>query len=351
MRSQSLPADTVKAEAVLGPIDADVNLLQQLLSQLSAGGQPGAPPRDELLRRVEAQLEEMPGRIQALQGLQQEYGDLARELEQVRNLLSHLERELRRWLPGGDADGIAGLKRLCQELLEQVRLLWIPWTINQRDLAPLRVGTPFDFLQEYQQELSTELERDIRPGVLHRLKRDRNLWGWVDEEGGIIYRAAPGARRKLASLALVFGLPLLGLIAYITLAPAFQPPGAGWNSWAVGVNYLIFFSGYVVHIVKKSLEGAKDPLMGDILIWIHVRETPLAWLGVSAWVVWAGMGMFGFFPDLGLFRQVSTSTAITAFTAGISVDSLAATALKQYQRKISAQAQVLQGRIAGGTGV
>jgi hypothetical protein len=342
-----MPADTARAEAVLGPIDEDVNLLQQLLRQLQTAGQPGQPSRDELLRRMAAQLDEVPARIQALQGLQQEYSDLARELERVRNLLSHLEREFRRWLPQpGDA---AALVRLCHEVLEEVRLLWIPWTVNERDLYPLRVGTPFDFLQEYEQELSTELERDLRPRVLQRLKRDRTLWGWVDEEGGIIYRAATGTRRKLASLVLVFGLPLLGLLAYVFLAPALQPPGAGWQWWAIAGNYLIFFSGYVVHVVKKAMEGTKDPLLSDIFVWIHVRETPLAWLGVSIWVVWAGMGLFGLFPDLGLFRQITTTTAITSFTAGVSVDSLAATALKHYQRKVSVQAQVLQGMAAGGS--
>jgi hypothetical protein len=341
-----MTSDSLKIESVLGPIDEDVDLLQRLLYEL--GGE-GEQISEIALRQIEAQLDEIPARIGGLKQLQGQQAEIARDLERIKNLLSDVEREFRLWLKSPDRNAIEGLLKLCQELLKELRILRIPMLINETRLKHLRIGTPFDFMQEYQRDLYEELGQDVRPDVLRRLRLDMRTLGWVDEQAGMIYRASTSLRRRLFSLALVLGIPIVGLVGYIVLAPLFQPSGAVWNSWAIGVNYAVFIAGYAAHIVKKALEGSKDPMLNDIITWVHVRESSLVWLGLSAWVVFAVLGGFGLFPDLGLFREVSTTTVFTAFAAGMSIDSLAAGVLKHYQRRVSAQAAALQTVIARAT--
>jgi len=334
-----MPPDTQRLTSVLGPIDEDVNTLRELLVQFTEVSE---PERAEYLRRMTGQLAEMPARIEALQGLQEIYGDIARELERVRNLLGHLQREFSIWSEQPTPDAAEGLAQICRNILREMRLLWIPWTVNRKCLAPLKVGKTFDFYQEYATELNTDIGEDIRRSVLLQLQKNKDLWGWVDVVAGIIYRAAAEARRRALSIFLVLGLPLLGLLGYMLFAPALHPQGPEWIPWAIGVNYLIFFAGYVAHIIKKATESTKDPLLGDILGWIHVRETQLLWLGVSMWIVWGALGASSIFPGLDLFRKVDASTAMTAFTAGLTVDTFAAIVLKHYQRRISSQVETLK---------
>lgn len=287
----------------------------------------------------------MQGRIAALDALQQGHPDIARELERVKNYLGDLQREFNSWLQAPDASGLGALRDLCLELLKNLRVLRVPLIINEKHLRRLRVGQQFDFMAHYQQDLYGDLGQDLRRDVLHRLKEDRNLLGWVDQEAGIIYRLSNRAGRKLLSFGLVLGLPVLGLILYVAIAPLLQPEGGDWSHWAIAVNYVFFFAGYVGHLFKKAMEGTKDPLLDDIVSWIHVRELHLAVMGASMLAVYAVLGGFGIFPDLGLYAEISTTSAFTALVGGFSIDSVGAGALKQYQRKVSAEVTALKGAL------
>ena len=329
-----------QVEGVLGPIDEDVDLIRSLVAAIETGykDRKGQKITKEELEQIDRHVVQLQSHHDALIPLQSSHGVYAKDLEGIKNLLMDLQKPFLAWPVDSagervaDPEHLGKMRQTAQALLRRVRLVRIPLIINERHLRHLRTGRSFDFLKEYETDLGLEeVGTDMRKEMLGILKKRGDIDGWVDEDAGVIYKASPRWRRRLLSFALVFGFPLLGLVVFPLILPSFAPSGVSWSPRAIAVNYMFLFAGFVTHVIKKALEGQKTPLLDDLLVWIHVKEWPLIGVGASVWMVFLGLGAFNFFPDLSLYKEVDTTSALSVFTSGVAIDSIAAGVLKQYQ--------------------
>jgi len=345
---------TKDLERVLGSVDEDIDRIRTLVAEIGKAykGREGESVEPDRLAKLDEQAGQLEDHIKHVQDVQRPCPECAKELERIRNRLGDVRRRLHNW-PETNSLRVANQLYLSellaevQEALKEIRLLRVPRVINERHLRHLRVGCNFDFLKEYKDDLGAEeLGEDVRPQVLSDLRADPSIQGWVDEVTGVILKASRNPARRVLSYVLVFGLPVLGLAAFVLVLPLLEPTKGEWSRRAIGVNYLALMAGYVVHVIKKGLEGGRLAGLDELLMWLHVQEMKLIPIGLSVWVVFVVIGGLGLFPDVGLYKQITSTTLLTAFASGIAVDSIAAGALKQYQRKVSAEAVKLQSALA-----
>jgi hypothetical protein len=220
----------------------------------------------------------------------------------------------------------------CRVALRNIKRILIPLQFEQR-IYQKRVGSRIDFFNDYEMELSTRHigeGEDLRKYIIKQIK-DSNLPVWVDEDVGVIYRTSGTAGRRVVSAALVFGLPLIGLVVFPLAAVSFQELGWVWN--ATMINYLCCFGGFVAHVVKRLVEGqGSNPLLVDILNLLDIKALRFASLGAILGMVFVLQKQFN-----DPFSTVSANVAVTSFIVGYTADSLSETALKRFSREVSSR--------------
>ena len=190
-----------------------------------------------------------------------------------------------------DEDVDAFVRRLDEaaaaldELILHAARLTVPNRLNEH-LSGLRVGGVLDFEEQFQDELPREADRFSILRYIHA--HPTSVFGVVSPQDGVVYRAARSIQRRLLSYALVLASAAIGVPVIYVLTHL-----GTWfdlEDWAVPtsrtsellVAYLFLGLGSFAHLLLGSIKQARSGagrsllVLGDALLWVHVRETSIA---------------------------------------------------------------------------
>jgi hypothetical protein len=196
-------------------------------------------------------------------------------------------------------------------------------------LATLPIGGAADVDRILGDELADDERRNAILGEL--AASPIGLGGVVDAAARKIYRVAPSRKTRIATLllppaALAIGVLLFAGLAYLdnrAWVPAEWPQGLT-SGESLLVAYLFVTLGALVHVavgyLKRAREQGPEPLVvASIFWWLHVRFGT-----ITLNVLWLWIAVVG----LGVSNKLS---AVTAFFAGYSIDSVADLFLKKLE--------------------
>jgi hypothetical protein len=198
-------------------------------------------------------------------------------------------------------------------------LLTIPPRLNAH-LRSLRPGAALDFHRNFIDELPDAEDRDRLLRYLgdHPL----SIEGVVDPSSGLIYKTSASRLRRAWSFGGIVLLALLGgglVFALTHIEPWFDRddwPVAETRTSELLATYLLVFVGAFAHLLvdalKRSRRGASPAMaLGDMLVWVHVREIQISIAVLSLWVGVVGLALSS--DDIGW---------ALAFFVGYSIDSV-----------------------------
>jgi hypothetical protein len=201
---------------------------------------------------------------------------------------------------------------LCQVVIH-VEKLTLPDRVNSQ-LELMRVGQAIDFQAEYSDEIPTLQAQTLALNYLY--DHPLLVQGIVDVEKGLIYHVSPNPVRRAASiignlLAVILGGALVWLFYQFHVFPA--------NLTLEGLltAYISVMIGgaahYTVNAVKqfRTNPGKTLTVVGDGLLWFHVKEVTVFWGILTLIVGFSGIVFLNLGTDLW-----------TAFFAGYSIDSV-----------------------------
>jgi hypothetical protein len=262
----------------------------------------------------------------------------ARTSDEVVHIGNFWERAEQAW-PGQELPAdellqrIAALEKQLDDLIFHAGLVTIPPRVDEH-LDDLRVGDVLDFHSNFDDELPDAGER--RKILDFLAGHPRSVRGVVDAKNGVIYRASDRRSRQALSYVLILGVAALGAVLPWVLSRF----GAWFNlsDWPIGPErmvelyrvYLFLLGGALVHTGVDALKARKSMPVGQALMWIHVKETPI--MGGVGLVVVCLIGLA--FTTQGIDWK-------TAALVGYSVDSFAELFLRRFTAAVSAQTEVL----------
>jgi len=233
-----------------------------------------------------------------------------------------------------EVDGI-----LCN-IIKRTEKLTLPDRVN-RLLKELRIGQTIDFHSEFSDELP---ELDARMLALHYL-HDHPLLiiGAVDVENGLIYRASSHVWQQRLS-PLYIALPaVLGAILVYVFYTFFQPDPPHVLNFVK--TYIALIAGGFAHgaveTVKqyRSSKGQTFTALGDLLMWVHVKEWSIIAGIMLLWIGFIGLVTLNQGLDWG-----------TGFFVGYSIDSFIDLFLQRFTSVVSTRTDALRTQLMQPTG-
>lgn len=228
---------------------------------------------------------------------------------------------------------IAEVDAILCEVIRAAEILTLPDRINER-LRELRVGQTINFHVEFSDELQEPAARVIALNYLH--DHPLIVLGVVDVENGLIYRASSNIwQRRLSPLYIALPAIVGGWLIYLsyTFLPLLKGnvPHNSNDVLPYVMAYIAVIAGGFAHTavdaVKqyRSNKGQTFTALGDLLMWIHVKQAPifagilLLWMGFVGLIVsqqgpdWGAAFFVGYSIDsfVDLFLQRFTSVAST----------------------------------------
>jgi len=228
---------------------------------------------------------------------------------------------------------IAEVDAILCEVIRAAEILTLPDRINER-LRELRVGQTINFHVEFSDELQEPAARVIALNYLH--DHPLIVLGVVDVENGLIYRASSNIwQRRLSPLYIALPTIVGGWLIYLsyTFLPLLKGnvPHNSNDVLPYVMAYIAVIAGGFAHTavdaVKqyRSNKGQTFTALGDLLMWIHVKQAPifagilLLWMGFVGLIVsqqgpdWGAAFFVGYSIDsfVDLFLQRFTSVAST----------------------------------------
>lgn len=221
-------------------------------------------------------------------------------------------------------------KILCQ-VIREAEILTLPERINDR-LSELRVGQYIDFHAEFSDELPEPAARMIALHYLH--DHPLIVLGVVDVENGLIYRASSNVwQRRLSPIYIALPAILGGFLVYLvfTILPQLRGNVPHNDVLSYMIAYISVIAGGFAHSAVDTIKqyraskGQTFTALGDLLMWIHVKQAPifagilLLWVGFVGLIVsqqgtdWEAAFFIGYSIDsfVDLFLQRFTSVATT----------------------------------------
>lgn len=313
---------------------------QELIATLHEGGTIFGRSREQINRRLEW-LQELLLERSYLYDL---YGD---EIAVIGNLW---ERVSLNWPSPKEEDEAEVLRRVIKvdrdlsELIFHAGYLTIPNRVNQH-LEQLRIGRPLDFHRTFEDELPKPEDRIKILRLMH--SHPVVIEGIVEIDSGLIYRASPHHRRRLASYLLILGTFLAG--ALVVFFFAHIDNWLNLKDWPVESNrfmelmvgYLFITLGGVAHIGIDALKQARASkgrsflALGDMLLWVHIKE-----LSIIAGMVSLLIGI------LALAVLTPKIDWQMAFLVGYSIDSFIDLFLQRFTKTVATSTQVLRGEFS-----
>jgi hypothetical protein len=310
----------VRAALALENPVAQAAELQQTMEGLSRVMSENAPVIDQRFAALR-------GLVEARSALYDAAGDAITELE---NQWREMQAALTWSAVPAPAELLGRLGRVEARLREiewQAAVITVPNRVRQH-LRTKRTGGQLRFHEAFKDELSDE---HLRVDVLRYLREHAaSFSGVVDVPSGVIYRIAPGPRRRAASWLLLVGLATIGAYGFVYalthgvpsmelafgqiagLEPERFPElmGAYWGLLIGSLAHL------VIAAVKQEQRG--DPgtfrALEDWFVWVHVREMALIIGILSLFAILVGLAVTS--PKAG------SITLVTAIAAGYASDSI-----------------------------
>ncbi len=247
-------------------------------------------------------------------------------------------------VPGQDPDEWQRRMDISNQHLDEIIYHCASLTVAERvgsKMENLRVGQALRFDEQFADELPNP---EHRKRVLHELACEPGAveGGVVDEDFGIIYRAAANPRSQRAS---VYRIVLAVLLAIFVVPSAFyyarqQMSSAAGNLENLMVAFLAIQMGSVAHVLINAVKEYRSRgslglvAIGDWILWLHVRETSILF-----GILYVAIGFLGLAwtnPDLNW---------LTAFFAGYSIDSIIDLILPKFDKLAARKAAEAQGSL------
>jgi len=228
---------------------------------------------------------------------------------------------------------IAEVDAILCEVIRAAEILTLPDRINDR-LRELRVGQCINFHAEFSDELPEPVARMIALHYLH--DHPLIVIGVVDVENGLIYRASSNVwQRRLSPLYIALPAILGGILVYLgyTFLPFLNGnvPHNFYDVLPYVRAYSFVIAGGFAHTAVDTIKqyrankGQTFTALGDLLMWIHVKQAPifagilLLWMGFVGLIVsqqgpdWEAAFFIGYSIDsfVDLFLQRFTTVAKT----------------------------------------
>lgn len=253
---------------------------------------------------------------------------------------------------------ISTIDELLSKIIYYACLVALPVRIGQH-LEKMRVGQPLDFHGTFKDKMP---RRDTVKALQYSKKiltyiylHPAIIWGAVDVENGLIYKASPKLRRRYLSYILTMWAPFLGVF----LIPLLLHYGGSFlnlQTWwfmkqsipNLIAGCLFVTLGGFFHIAidilkqnritfKQIRSGEQKPslLPQNWLIWFHVKELTFS-IGVVT--LWVGFLIFVFY-----FKDIENIK--TAFLIGYSIDSVIDIFLQRFTKIVSTGSEALISQI------
>jgi hypothetical protein len=210
------------------------------------------------------------------------------------------------------------------------------------------VGQTLNFNDEFKEVLPDDTQRG---NILNNLaNHPLEVNGIVVPSEGVIYKASrnPAAQRLSAGLVALVALGGFGLV--VVFADLGTWLGlAGWPVKPAQLQMLIavytfLLLGSFVHILLDAYKQARTPgsapllVLGDWLLWINAKQTPIIWGIVSLWIGFLGLAWGG------------TLQWQIAFFVGYTIDSVADLYLKRFLTTVQTGAATFMNQFAPAIG-
>jgi hypothetical protein len=255
----------------------------------------------------------------------------------MENVWERVDPQWPRFPENGEPDENALLAQIAEvdailcEVIKAAEILTLPDRINDR-LRELRVGQTINFHAEFSDELPEQAARMIALNYLHA--HPLMVLGVVDVENGLIYRASSSAwQRRLSPVYIALPAILGAFLVY--LGYSYLLMGNVPRNFSVVLPYVTAYIAVIaggfahtaVDAVKqyRTDKGQSFTALGDLLMWIHVKQAPifasilLLWMGFVGLILtqqgpdWEAAFFIGYSIDsfVDLFLQRFTSVAST----------------------------------------
>ena len=225
---------------------------------------------------------------------------------------------------------IAAVDATLCEVIRAAEILTLPERVNER-LKELHVGQTINFHAEFSDELPELPARISALKYMH--DHPLIILGVVDVDNGLIYRASSNPwQQRLSPVYVALPAVLGGCLVY--LAYTFMPllkgnvPHNFYDVLPYIVAYIAVIAGGFAHTAVdtvKQYRASNDQsftALGDLLMWIHVKQAPLfagillLWIGFIGLVLlqgpdWQAGFFIGYSIDsfIDIFLQRFTSVA------------------------------------------
>lgn len=226
---------------------------------------------------------------------------------------------------------------LLDEVIFHAGLVTIPIRLNAH-LRELRIGGALRFDDMFADEVPAAAARtkllryiDDHPATVD---------GLVDLEHGVVFRADRRRARRLVS----YGLQLLALVLGEGVVYALTHAGEWFSlqDWPIpaarfpelSLAYLFLAVGALAHVLVDWLKRQRDAdrsdpvTLGDLMLWLHVREMTVVIAIVYLWVgvVGAAFALHHVAWQTAFFMGYSIDSVVDLFLQRFSVTAAAATA-------------------------
>jgi hypothetical protein len=192
---------------------------------------------------------------------------------------------------------VAAVDALLCEVIKAAEILTLPERVNER-LRELRVGQTINFHVEFSEELPEPAARVLALHYLH--DHPLIVLGVVDVENGLIYRASSSIwQRRLSPVYVALPAILGGLLVYLgyTYLPFLK--GNVPHNYNDVLPYVTAYTSIIgggfahtaVDTVKQYRTSQEQTFtaLGDLLMWIHVKQAPIIAGTVLLWIGFVGL--------------------------------------------------------------
>lgn len=281
--------------------------------------------------RIDGYLKELRNILSSCSQLCDQVGDEITKIESLwERVKLYLPSDLSCIQPPDLLDKISKAEPLLKKIVYHCCLITIPSRVNQH-LQHLRVGNSLNFHETFEDELPDEKDR------IELLKYLRShptfVGGIVDVENGLIYRASPKRWRRWVSILLVIFFAAVGaVVSWGLILLADIPIDLG----RFLKLYLFVIIGGIAHIgvdALKEIRAGEEtlPALGDVFMWIHVKEASVIAGVITLLCVFLGMIVW-----------VKDVNVMTAFLVGYSADSFMDLFLQRFSKAVSARTTTLR---------
>jgi len=269
-------------------------------------------------------------------------------ITQMGNVWERIDPQWPRFAENETPDENAALARiaivdalLC-EVIKTAEILTLPERINER-LRELRVGQTINFNTEFSEELPEPAARVLALHYLH--DHPLMVLGVVDVENGLIYRASSNIwQRRLSPVYIALPAILGGFVVYLSYT--FLPLLKGnvphnYNEVLPFVTaYISIIAGGFAHTAVDTVKqyrtssGQTFTALGDLLMWIHVKQAPIMGGIILLWIGFVGLILLQG-PDWG-----------AGFFIGYSIDSFVDLFLQRFATVSASRTDTIKTQIA-----